>query len=119
VAWPLHCRGQNVNPAPEPVAPKLPRPGHAARYHAGSDRRDRPLRQTAGNRCPSNKRSLTTMMNLIRNFVSDEKGEDLIEYGLLAAFVAALGVIVAYTLGLDDAICAAFQRAIDSLGTTG
>jgi Flp pilus assembly pilin Flp len=59
------------------------------------------------------------MMNLIRNFVRDEKGEDLIEYGLLAAFVAAIGVLVAYTLGLDDAISNAFKRAIASLNTTG
>jgi len=58
------------------------------------------------------------MMNLIRNFVRDEKGEDLIEYGLLAAFVAAIGVLVAYTLGLDDAISNAFKRAIASLNTT-
>jgi len=58
------------------------------------------------------------MMNLIRNFVSDEKGEDLIEYGLLAAFVAALGVVIAYSLGLDQAIKDAFQRAIDDLGIT-
>jgi Flp pilus assembly pilin Flp len=58
------------------------------------------------------------MMNLIRNFVRDEKGEDLIEYGLLAAFVAAIGVLVAYTLGLDDAISNAFERAIASLNTT-
>lgn len=55
------------------------------------------------------------MMNAIRNFVNDERGEDLIEYGLLAAFVAAVGVAVCYTLGLDDAISAAFQRAIDGL----
>lgn len=58
------------------------------------------------------------MLKLIRNFVRDERGEDLIEYGLLAAFVAALGVLVVYTLGLDDAITAAFQRAIDALGVT-
>ena len=55
------------------------------------------------------------MLKLIRNFVRDERGEDLIEYGLLAAFVAAIGVIVAYTLGLDDAIQGAFQDAIDNL----
>ena len=30
------------------------------------------------------------MMKLLRNFVRDENGEDLIEYGLLAAFVAAV-----------------------------
>jgi Flp pilus assembly pilin Flp len=65
------------------------------------------------------KRSEATMLKLIRNFVRDEKGEDLIEYGLLAAFVAAIGVLVVYTLGLDDAIQAAFQDAIDALGTRG
>ena len=55
------------------------------------------------------------MMKLIRNFVRDEKGEDLIEYGLLAAFVAAVGVAVLYTLGLNTAISNAFQSAIDNL----
>ena len=58
------------------------------------------------------------MFNAIRNFVSDERGEDLIEYGLLAAFVAALGVVICYSLGLNDAISAAFTRAIDDLGVT-
>jgi len=58
------------------------------------------------------------MLNAIRNFVSDERGEDLIEYGLLAAFVAAVGVVVAYSLGLDTAICDAFIRAIDDLAVT-
>jgi Flp pilus assembly pilin Flp len=57
------------------------------------------------------------MLKLIRNFVRDERGEDLIEYGLLAAFVAAIGVIVAYTLGLDDAIQRAFTDAMNSLDT--
>ena len=33
------------------------------------------------------------MMNLVRKFVSDESGEDLIEYGLLAAFVAAVALV--------------------------
>jgi Flp pilus assembly pilin Flp len=56
------------------------------------------------------------MMKLIRNFVRDEKGEDLIEYGLLAAFVAALGVIICYSLGLNDAISAAFTRVVTDLG---
>jgi len=58
------------------------------------------------------------MMNLVRGFVRDENGEDLIEYGLLAAFVAAVGVVVAYSLGLDTAICDAFIRAIDDLAVT-
>jgi len=55
------------------------------------------------------------MLKLIRNFIRDEKGEDLIEYGLLAAFVAAVGVLVVYTLGLNTAIEGAFQSAIDNL----
>ncbi len=55
------------------------------------------------------------MMNAIRNFVNDERGEDLIEYGLLAAFVAAVGVLVLNTLGLRPAIASAFQAAIDAL----
>ena len=59
------------------------------------------------------------MMHLIRSFIRDEKGEDLIEYGLLAAFVAALGVIIAYSLGLNEAIQAAFTRAINSLNSVG
>jgi Flp pilus assembly pilin Flp len=56
------------------------------------------------------------MMNLIRNFVRDEKGEDLIEYGLLAAFVAALAT--ALIIGNTDlrlAITSAFGRAVTAL----
>jgi Flp pilus assembly pilin Flp len=57
------------------------------------------------------------MMTLMRNFIRDERGEDLIEYGLLAAFVAAvaLAVIIADPLGLRSAIVSAFQRAVDAL----
>ena len=57
------------------------------------------------------------MMKLIRNFIREENGEDLIEYGLLAAFVAAVGVIVCYQLGLDQALETAFQDAINALNT--
>ena len=57
------------------------------------------------------------MMNLVRNFVRDENGEDLIEYGLLAAFVAsvALVTIIADPLGIRGALQAAFQQAKDAL----
>ena len=44
------------------------------------------------------------MMKLIRNFVRDEQGEDLIEYGLLAAFVAAVAVAVLTNGGLRAAL---------------
>jgi Flp pilus assembly pilin Flp len=57
------------------------------------------------------------MMNLIHNFVRDENGEDLIEYGLLAAFVAsiALVTIIADPLGIRGALTGAFQKAKDAL----
>lgn len=57
------------------------------------------------------------MLNLIRKFVRDENGEDLIEYGLLAAFVAAVALvtIIADPLGIKGSLQAAFQRAKDAL----
>ena len=57
------------------------------------------------------------MMKLIRNFVRDEKGEDLIEYGLLAAFVAgvALFVLIGDPIGLRGALSTAFAKAASVL----
>jgi Flp pilus assembly pilin Flp len=57
------------------------------------------------------------MLKLIRNFVRDEKGEDLIEYGLLAAFIAAIAVAVLTNPGLHDAITGAFNSVITALET--
>jgi Flp pilus assembly pilin Flp len=63
---------------------------------------------------------MATMMNLIRSFVRDEKGEDLIEYGLLAAFVAAVGILALFTNpDLRNAIVGAFTRAADALNNAG
>lgn len=56
------------------------------------------------------------MMNLIRNFVREEKGEDLIEYGLLAAFVAGVALVVLTSPNLRNAISGAFAKAISTLG---
>jgi Flp pilus assembly pilin Flp len=56
------------------------------------------------------------MMKLIRNFVRDEKGEDLIEYGLLAAFVAGIALLVLTSPFLKDAISLAFSKAVYALG---
>ncbi|HEX7078416.1 MAG TPA: Flp family type IVb pilin [Candidatus Eisenbacteria bacterium] len=52
-----------------------------------------------------------------KNFIQDERGEDLIEYGLLAAFVAAiaLAVIIADPLGLKTAVIDAYTRCVDAL----
>ena len=57
------------------------------------------------------------MMNLIRKFVRDENGEDLIEYGLLAAFVAAVALvtIILDPIGIKGSLVAAFQKAKDAL----
>jgi Flp pilus assembly pilin Flp len=54
---------------------------------------------------------------MLKNFIRDERGEDLIEYGLLAAFVAAVAtaVIIADPLGLRTAVQDAYQRAVDAL----
>jgi Flp pilus assembly pilin Flp len=57
------------------------------------------------------------MLKLIRNFVRDEKGEDLIEYGLLAAFVAGVALFVLTNPGLRGAISNAFAKAISALTT--
>jgi len=47
----------------------------------------------------------------------DEQGEDLIEYGLLAAFVAsvALVAIILDPLGIEPSLKAAYLRARDAL----
>jgi Flp pilus assembly pilin Flp len=55
----------------------------------------------------------STMMNLIRNFVREENGEDLIEYGLLAAFVAAVALvtIILDPIGIRQSLVGAFDKA--------
>ena len=57
------------------------------------------------------------MLQFAKGFIRDEAGEDLIEYGLLAAFVAAIAVavIIADPLGLTTAVTGAYQRATDAL----
>ena len=57
------------------------------------------------------------MLRVAKNFINDERGEDLIEYGLLAAFVAAIAVavIIADPIGLQAAVEDAYQRAVDAL----
>jgi Flp pilus assembly pilin Flp len=57
------------------------------------------------------------MMNLIRSFVNDENGEDLIEYGLLAAFVAAVALvtIILDPIGIKGSLVGAFEKAKNAL----
>jgi len=56
-------------------------------------------------------------MARLMSFVRDEKGEDLIEYGLLAAFVAGVALLVLTTPALRNAISEAFYKAQSTLGT--
>lgn len=53
------------------------------------------------------------MKNLVVRFLHDESGEDLIEYGLLCAFVAAVAtaVIIADPLGIRTSLINAYNRA--------
>lgn len=57
------------------------------------------------------------MMNLVRNFIRDENGEDMIEYGLLAAFVAAVALvtIILDPIGIKGSLIGAFTKAKDAL----
>ena len=57
------------------------------------------------------------MFKALKGFGRDERGEDLMEYGLLVAFVAsvALAAVITDPLGLATAVQAAYQRAIDAL----
>ena len=57
------------------------------------------------------------MLRVLRFIGKEERGEDLMEYGLLVAFVAtvALAVVITDPLGLGTAVEAAYQRAIDAL----
>ena len=57
------------------------------------------------------------MLMIVKRFIKNERGEDLMEYGLLVAFVAAIAVAVIITdpLGFGTAIQDAYQRAVDAL----
>jgi len=57
------------------------------------------------------------MLKLVQNFIRDEKGEDLIEYGLLAAFVAtiAFAVIILDPLSIKGALTNAYKKAKSAL----
>jgi len=53
------------------------------------------------------------LKNLVVRFLQEESGEDLIEYGLLCAFVAAVAtaVIIADPIGIRTSLINAYNRA--------
>ena len=58
------------------------------------------------------------MREALRRFVREESGEDLIEYGLLAAFVAAiaLAAIIGDPVHLKQNVIKAFSSAASIVG---
>ena len=59
------------------------------------------------------------MFWIANRFVRNELGEDLIEYGLLLAFMAsvALAVIIADPMNLQGVLTDAYQSCIDALNS--
>jgi Flp pilus assembly pilin Flp len=55
------------------------------------------------------------MTDHIRSLFTDERGEDLIEYGLLAAFAAAIFVLLMSNGGLRDALQSVMTRVVAAL----
>jgi len=57
------------------------------------------------------------MKHVIVRFAKEDSGEDLMEYGLLAAFVAtvATACVIGDPLGLRTAVTNAYKRAIDAI----
>jgi Flp pilus assembly pilin Flp len=57
------------------------------------------------------------MLKFMNRLTKDERGEDLMEYGLLVALIAtiALAVIITDPLSFGTAIQDAYQRAVDAM----
>lgn len=66
---------------------------------------------------PERRERATTIPSRFRQFIREERGEDLIEYALLAAFVAAVATaaIITDPLGIKPALINAFNRAKTAL----
>jgi Flp pilus assembly pilin Flp len=60
------------------------------------------------------------MSNLVVRFLREESGEDLIEYGLLCAFVAAVAtaIIIADPLGIRSSLISAYMKAKTALSNS-
>ena len=56
---------------------------------------------------------MSTLMSSVRTFIADEKGVTALEYGMIAALIAAVIVVTVTTLGTK--IDKAFSTIADSL----
>jgi Flp pilus assembly pilin Flp len=57
------------------------------------------------------------MRSFARKLIRDERGEDLMEYGMLVAFIASIAVaaVISDPVRFGDALETAYQRAVDVL----
>ena len=56
---------------------------------------------------------MSNIISAIRNFIRDEEGQDIIEYGLLAAFIAIVAAVLLVLF--KDPITNIYQRILDYL----
>jgi Flp pilus assembly pilin Flp len=59
----------------------------------------------------------TAMHGTLKAFLRDERGEDLIEYGLLVAFAASVvvAVIISDPIGIKPAVVSAFVKVKNAI----
>jgi len=57
------------------------------------------------------------MPRFVKELLRDERGEDLMEYGMLAAFIASVAVaaVISDPVRFGDALQSAYRRAVDVL----
>lgn len=117
--------GADFRPA---VGPSTPRTGAGPRNFPGFRMGNAPsaapgLGPTIAPPCGGRGRGQTlfcrevVLRNPVRRFVGEERGEDLIEYGLLGSFVAAVALVtlISDPLGIRSSLVAVFQRAAEAL----
>lgn len=56
---------------------------------------------------------MSKIVSTVRNFINDEEGQDIIEYGLLAAFIAIVAAVllVLFKTPLNNI----YQKVLDAL----
>jgi len=59
---------------------------------------------------------MSTFISAVRTFIADEDGVTALEYGMIAALIAA--VIVTVVSDLGTAVLGAFEKIADALPTT-
>ncbi|UCH84450.1 MAG: Flp family type IVb pilin [Candidatus Latescibacterota bacterium] len=56
-------------------------------------------------------------MRYLKNFLRDESGQDMVEYGLLAAFISIVAIAALQAIGpLVNAVYVAIQNALTGTG---